>query len=377
MDQVFELSLSNQHAKEQIERLRLDVLVFADVLSEPMAHYLLHSRLASVQLAFWGNPVTSGGTQIDYFVSSDQMEHPFRSRMAARDEPYTEQVLLLDGQGIWYDVPKQPKEMLEEAGWALALASFDETTGLQRPDFGLSGDNFVFLCPQSVFKMHPLFDEVLLRILLATGPNVVVVVTGGRRQRWTTKYQRRMVRALGRVVSMEQRKKSSSQQHHHYSSLSTEELQQQVASRLVMVPRVSAERFPSFLKISNVLLHPFPFDGSRTSADGLHAGLPVLTLPAEQLRGRMASAFYRTMDVAEMVAHNVTEYVSIAARLAVDTDFYSYVQALIRSRVHLIWEDMEVPFQWARLLARLGGAPSLQWHDFLGSKQVRLCLYID
>ena len=56
-------------------------------------------------MAFWGNPITSASSQIDYFVSAEGMEHPFRTRMAVADEPYTEQLVLLEGQGIWYFYP--------------------------------------------------------------------------------------------------------------------------------------------------------------------------------------------------------------------------------------------------------------------------------
>jgi predicted O-linked N-acetylglucosamine transferase (SPINDLY family) len=43
-------------------------------------------------MAFWGNPITSGSHQIDYFISADVMEHPYRTRMPTADEPYSEQV---------------------------------------------------------------------------------------------------------------------------------------------------------------------------------------------------------------------------------------------------------------------------------------------
>ena len=55
----------------------------------------------------------------------------------------------------------------------------------------------------------------------------------------------------------------------------------------------------------NANAHLFSFDaGSRTSADGLANGIPVLTLPAEYLRGRMGVQFYKSMGMPELVAHN-------------------------------------------------------------------------
>lgn len=62
--------------------------------------------MTSRQLAFWGNPITSGSPHIDYFVSSDIMEHPYRTRIPESDVPYSEQVVLVEGQGIWYYGPK-------------------------------------------------------------------------------------------------------------------------------------------------------------------------------------------------------------------------------------------------------------------------------
>ena len=68
----------------------LDVLVFADMLSEPMSYFLGFSRFAPVQVCFWGNPLTAGRKSIDYFVA-DRMEHPYRT--LAGDE-WSEQVVL-------------------------------------------------------------------------------------------------------------------------------------------------------------------------------------------------------------------------------------------------------------------------------------------
>ena len=62
-----------------------------------MNHFIAHSRLAPIQIAFWGNPITSASRAMDYFVSADVLEHPFRTRMDVMDEPYSEQVALLEG----------------------------------------------------------------------------------------------------------------------------------------------------------------------------------------------------------------------------------------------------------------------------------------
>ena len=90
--------------------------------------------------------------------------------------------------------------------------------------------------------MHPLFDSVFADILRGN-PRGHLVVTGGRRKRWTDIYIRRLLQALP-----------------------------DVADRVHLIERVSAERFPSLLALADVLLHPFPFDGSRTAIDSLEVG---------------------------------------------------------------------------------------------------------
>jgi predicted O-linked N-acetylglucosamine transferase (SPINDLY family) len=50
-DSVHEVSLTYSHAQIIIQNLHLDVLVFADTVSEPMSHFLAHSRLAPIQVS--------------------------------------------------------------------------------------------------------------------------------------------------------------------------------------------------------------------------------------------------------------------------------------------------------------------------------------
>jgi hypothetical protein len=163
------------------------------------------------------------------------------------------------------------------------------------------------------------------------------VVTGGRRARWTQIYLTRLRDALGPDLS----------------------------HRLHMIERVSWEQFPALLKIANVILHPFPFDGSKTSADALEVHKPLVTLPTEYLRGRMGAAFLRTMNLPELVARNRSEYVDIAVRLSSDSTFYDQMVGLITERVDLIWEDMSVPYTWTNLLSTIIGAAPMSWDAFL------------
>ncbi|CAM9181073.1 unnamed protein product [Laminaria digitata] len=59
-DEVVQIPLKVPVARGLLGDLRLDVLIYADMNSEPVSHFLGYARLARVQAVFWGNPITTG-----------------------------------------------------------------------------------------------------------------------------------------------------------------------------------------------------------------------------------------------------------------------------------------------------------------------------
>lgn len=72
-------------------------------MNETLIHFLAFQRFAPVQVLVMGAPVSGGISSIDYFISGDRLEHPFRTQMSGDKnhlEHYSEQVVLFDGQAI-------------------------------------------------------------------------------------------------------------------------------------------------------------------------------------------------------------------------------------------------------------------------------------
>lgn len=63
-----------QAAREAISEARLDVLFYPDIRMDPVTYFLAQARLAPVQCATWGHPITTGMPTIDYFLSCDAAE---------------------------------------------------------------------------------------------------------------------------------------------------------------------------------------------------------------------------------------------------------------------------------------------------------------
>ena len=186
-DQVVMIDLTLKKARDTIASYKLDALVFADSQSEAMSQFLLYNRLAPVQILFWGNPVTSGvENTVDYFITGERLERFVRGSSTvtlnltdlAHDQ-YSEQHVLFRGQGIWYD----PVQVPINSGVP------------NRADMGFQEDWHLYMCPQSVFKIHPIFDHVV-RDILCNDRRAHVVFVQGRLKDWTERLQKRLNRSL-------------------------------------------------------------------------------------------------------------------------------------------------------------------------------------
>ncbi|CAM9638268.1 unnamed protein product [Ectocarpus fasciculatus] len=353
-DEVIQLPMKLDVARTMLGGLRLDVLVFADMNCEPISHFLGYSRLARVQAVFWGNPITTGNPSIDYFVSAEAMEGQHRTALSDQDEPYSEQVVLLGGQGIWYARPMAhdlPSGMSDPT----SREAEETKVALRRKlksRLGVEEDSLIFMCPQSLFKLKPDFDLVLRDILLAFNNNqnddqmpngeqgnkkkAYLVLTEGRRKLWTEAFSRRLNNSVPEVLP-----------------------------QVKMLPRMSAgKEFRTFLAAADVILHPFPFGGSKTAADGLALGVPVVAMEGDALPGRMAFSLYKTMglerpgDEGCCIARSRDSYVELAVRLGRDAEYRRWAGNLIGQRSSALWERRDVLLEWARFLSRAAGRSS-------------------
>ena len=128
-------------------------------------------------------------------------------------------------------------------------------------------DCVIYICAQSIFKLHPDFDKVIGDIL-REDPKGIVVFLQGRRPSWTQLLRNRLEQSL------------------------TPDARRRVA----FVPRVQgSENFLALLAGADVALHPFPYGGSKTAADAIAVGLPLVTFPGRFLRGRNALGYFKTM----------------------------------------------------------------------------------
>ncbi len=298
-DAVVILQTSLDQARKEIARHSLDILLYLDIGMEPFTYYLAFSRLAPVQCVTWGHPVTTGIPNMDYFLSSETAEP------AGAEDYYSEHLIRLKRLGVYYYRPELPE----------GLSSRDK--------FDLPSGYNLYVCPQTLFKFHPDFDDILARILHEDRRGLLVLIEGDH-PNWAKLLLERFARAFPNDVD-----------------------------RVRFLPQMPTLEFMSLLTLSDVLLDTIHFCGGNTSLESFAFGIPIVTLPGKFLRGRLTLALYQQMGVMDCVADDTESYVNIALRLANDRKWREKVAKQIKARAGVLFEDMEAVhelerfFEWA------------------------------
>jgi predicted O-linked N-acetylglucosamine transferase (SPINDLY family) len=287
-------------ARGIVANANLDVLVYSDIGMEPISSTLAHSRLARVQCAMWGHPVTTGIPAIDHFISSKLIEPVDAAGH------YTENLVQCDSLPTYY---YRPRLLTDRNGASCSPGVTAQERQTARQEFCLSETARLYLCPQSLFKFHPEFDPLLAAILLCD-PAAKLVLLEAPHRHWTETLARRLSKSLDG----------------HFD-------------RVSFVARVDRERFLRLLMTADVVLDPLHFGGGNTSFQALGLGVPIVTLPSPYMRGRVTAGCYRKMQFETCVASNSEDYVNLAVRLGTDPAFNNEVRAEINARSPTLFED--------------------------------------
>lgn len=286
----------------------LDVLIYPEMGMDVTGCMLGAMRLAPVQCVAWGHPVTTGHQNIDYYLSCASME-PENAR-----EHYTEQLILLGGIGTRY-----------------AKSACPSPANRQR--FSLPEERHLYLCPQSLYKIHPDNDEIFLDILEQDQKAALVFFQG----MFTTVTQAFMAR-LER--GMAARKLA-------------------VLKRVIFLPRMDHDAYLQVNRSCDVMLDTLHWSGGNTSLDALACALPMVTLPGEFMRGRQSYAMLKAMGLDELIARDKNDYVAIALRLGADAAWRQEIQQRIAQNIDRVFEN-ELPVKELEqfLLSRFDAAVS-------------------
>lgn len=274
---AYHLPYNLESIAQQISQDHLHILVLATIGMEPLMTPLAALRLAPVQCTTWLHPVTTGLPNVDYFLSSELMETP------EADLHYTEKLIRVKGVGL----------------------SCGQLTTKQHPSKPRSVYNFsesatIYLSCQSIFKYLSEYDYVFPEIVQRVPNAQILFLASTVNQVIAQKFTKRLEIAFAAY---------NLDFHKHCQIL----------------PLQNSEDYSNLFLLSDVFLDTFSWSGGSTTLIALYNSLPIVTCPGKLARGRYSYGILQRMGLTETIANNEAEYIEIAVRLGLDSQWRQQV----------------------------------------------------
>jgi len=235
--------------------LELDILFFPDVNLDPTVTFLAYSRYCPVQIAFWGHPVSTHLDSIDYFITSDLFDNDGGNQNWAA---FKEQVIRLDSLSTNFETPPIPSTPQDQLYYRK----------LVKNEFG--DDSRLYLCAQTIMKLHPSFDDVF-RQILRQDKNAVLGLIGTKYQMlWSERVRRRIETHVG----------------------------EEHANRIFFLEgQLEYKSYLDLVCSADVTLDPFPFGGGVTILESIACGVPVVSDGNKQTVFNLADGWMKKMGI--------------------------------------------------------------------------------
>jgi protein O-GlcNAc transferase len=289
------------HISAWVQAIRerdLDILIYPEIGMDAFTLQLASLRLAPVQAATWGHPETTGLPTMDLFISAEALEPP------QAENNYSEKLVRLPNLGVHV-------EPLTPAILKLSLRSLK-----------LPGNEPLLLCTGAPFKYSPLFDNVWVQISQRLQRKFLQPSSGGR-----------LVFFRSRCEPMDRLLESRLRAAFERASVDFD-------AHVSIIPTLDRARFFGLMRQSALMLDTLGFSGFNTALQAIECDLPILAFEGEFMRGRLASAIVRRLDLPELVAETKEDFVDKAVTLAGDAAARKKIRGEIIARRAVLFQDM-------------------------------------
>jgi len=257
-------------AIEKIAAQKLDIIVSGPAIAA--IFFPMMARLAPLQMVLLEPNWTDGLTNADYYISW-QLAEPKQPA-----DFYQSTVGFLEHPPYWIERPSLQNE---------ATLSTEKRNEIRQRVLGCGPEIRVYVCANTLPKIHPLMDEIFYQ-LLERDPSANLVLLRGDYPPGKS-LKARLKERLG-----------------------------QYYERVKFVKTLSKDDAHALLQAVDCSLDSYPLCGMSSSFDGMMLGVPLVTLPSDIPFGNWTAAIYDYIGVTGLTAKDVQDYVSIAIRLASD-----------------------------------------------------------
>jgi predicted O-linked N-acetylglucosamine transferase (SPINDLY family) len=267
----------------------IDILVDLDSITLDLTCQVMALKPAPVQVTWLGLDA-SGLSAIDYFIAD-----PYVLAAAAHTH-YAEK--------IW----RLPQTYLAVGGFEVG------TPTLRRDDLGIPADAVTYLSAQRGYKRHRDTAKLQMEIIRQV-PNSYFLIKGFADETSIQTFFRDLAAECG--VD---------------------------ADRLIFLPDAPCEEaHRANLRIADIVLDTFPYNGATTTLETLWMEIPLVTRVGQQFAARNSYTMLQNVGITEGIAWTDAEYVEWGVRLGRDADLRQQVAWKLRQSKQTapLWNDKQ------------------------------------
>ena len=242
-----------------IKQFKLNIIFYPEIGLSIEFYYLALMRLAKYQITTFGHPETTGSNSIDFFLISKNCINDNTQKH------YSEKLLLMNYLPMVYSKPCTKRKLTEDE---------------------LAKKN-IYSCPQTLFKIHPDFDQIIFDILERDKKGVVYLIKD-RNKVWYKK----LIKRLSKNKKYDSKK-------------------------IVFMDPLSYEDYLLHLGRSSVLLDPLYYGAGNSFFESMLFGTPTITFPTDHIKSRLVLGAYKQMEVKHPpIATSIQNYIDLAVKYA-------------------------------------------------------------
>jgi len=268
----------------------IEVLIYPEIGMEQITIQMASLRLAPIQVAGWGHPETSGIPTVDYYLSADLFESEV-SQYA-----YSEGLINLPNLGCFY------------------TRSLIEASEFKKVNWSLDPNVPILVCPGALYKYMPQNDYVFVEIVKRLSGCKFIFFN--QQEDWTEALKVRLKKVFGAEGF-------------------------NVDDYIIFMPWLKPEEFYGLMSCADVFLDTIGFSGFNTAMQAVECALPIVTIEGQFMRGRLASAILKRMEIPELIAKNNAAYIELAVRLIKDHAYRRQISQKMTNSRNILYDDFE------------------------------------
>ncbi|MEI7473939.1 MAG: hypothetical protein WCK67_04100 [bacterium] len=227
--------------------------------------YLSNLRIAPIQIAGYGHPVSTYGSEIDYFIGGEEVEF---AELA--EENYAERLVLLPGNASPPALPQY------------------EIKNIQNKT-----DKFIISCSWGAMKINYPMLQNLKKIIDKSEKKVLFRIYGA----------------------------SGPTRYNCFIPLKNEIASVLGIENFELIRNVNYNTYMSLIEESDISIDSYPYGGYNTAVDMVYLRKPLVAYEGKKFFNRSASSLLRILGLEELITHNDEEYINLILKLINEDEY--------------------------------------------------------